>query len=518
MQKSSLIFLIIFSPFILFCQEIPEFSGLLIDTVTYKKSEKSTLSPGRNTFPRKFSLLNYAPPVKSQNPWGTCVGYSVAYCAMSIAHKLKTGNNVYFSPYCLYNRLKDEKGNECKDGLVISSALRKATNDGVSRWGSYDNICKADYTYYSYSDKIIGYDPVTISVRDFKNAISNYQPIIIAMRVFKNKYVNTNTMSLSNSYIDENGYWTYTPSSNDKVSSGHAMCVIGYDDDRQAFLVQNSWGTWWGNGGRFWLPYSKLTYCEYYNSSPYNGNISEAYKIYTSPDFLDDFQNDDDYDNDYYSNRFNSFKVTNNTHSISTLWLSVAYETYDGWVSRGWFRCDLYEQTSVDLSNRISDEIYYRVENGDGSLVWSGDESRYFCLSNDAHYYYEKASCYSRKAYGKYNSGCGSLSLIYSKTSRSLDGEGQVNVIELNTNPNNNTIDDNISWSGKYSLIDPVNNAPIISAVDENQEYSIWIVNDKNIAEEFIGSADDIKEMNKLKFSSEKTANIHIAFSNQVKK
>ena len=78
------------------------------------------------------------------------------------------------------------------------------------------------------------------------------------------------------------------------------MCVIGYDDDRQAFLVQNSWGTQWGKNGRFWLPYSKLTYCENFNSSPYNGNISEAYKIYTSPDFLDNFQNDDDDDNDYY--------------------------------------------------------------------------------------------------------------------------------------------------------------------------------------------------------------------------
>ena len=93
-----------------------------------------------------------------------------------------------------------------------------------------------------------------------------------------------------------------------------------------------------------------------------------------------------------------------------------------------------------------------------------------------------------------------------------------MNVIELKTNPNNNATDDNISWSGKYSLIDPVNNVPIASAVDENHEYSIWIVNDKNVAEEFIGSAEDIKKIRKLKFSSEKTANIHIAFSNQVKK
>ena len=78
-----------------------------------------------------------------------------------------------------------------------------------------------------------------------------------------------------------------------------------------------------------------------------------------------------------------------------------------GYLEAG-FSCDLYEETSVDLSNRISDEIYYRIENGDGSLVWSGDKSRYFCLSNDAHYYYrEMPLVTTRKVYGKHNgSGC----------------------------------------------------------------------------------------------------------------
>jgi hypothetical protein len=37
---------------------------------------------------------------------------------------------------------------------------------------------------------------------------------------------------------------------------GHAVPLIGYDDTRQAFLVQNSWGTSWGNHGFFYLPYS----------------------------------------------------------------------------------------------------------------------------------------------------------------------------------------------------------------------------------------------------------------------
>ena len=37
---------------------------------------------------------------------------------------------------------------------------------------------------------------------------------------------------------------------------GHANTIIGYDDTKAAFLVQNSWGTSWGNKGFYYLPYS----------------------------------------------------------------------------------------------------------------------------------------------------------------------------------------------------------------------------------------------------------------------
>ncbi|EMI22657.1 peptidase C1A papain [Rhodopirellula maiorica SM1] len=39
----------------------------------------------------------------------------------------------------------------------------------------------------------------------------------------------------------------------------HAMCIIGYDNVRQAFRVQNSWGQNWGDQGRFWVGYNAFT-------------------------------------------------------------------------------------------------------------------------------------------------------------------------------------------------------------------------------------------------------------------
>ncbi|MBK6636022.1 MAG: hypothetical protein IPG38_18605 [Chitinophagaceae bacterium] len=37
---------------------------------------------------------------------------------------------------------------------------------------------------------------------------------------------------------------------------GHAMCVIGYDDRKQAFQIMNSWGPEWGVNGVGWVRYA----------------------------------------------------------------------------------------------------------------------------------------------------------------------------------------------------------------------------------------------------------------------
>jgi hypothetical protein len=42
---------------------------------------------------------------------------------------------------------------------------------------------------------------------------------------------------------------------------GHALCVIGYDDNKYggAFEVINSWGSRWGNDGFIWIRYNDFT-------------------------------------------------------------------------------------------------------------------------------------------------------------------------------------------------------------------------------------------------------------------
>lgn len=41
----------------------------------------------------------------------------------------------------------------------------------------------------------------------------------------------------------------------DPVLGGHAVALVGFDDDKKHFIVRNSWGPDWGVNGYFYMPY-----------------------------------------------------------------------------------------------------------------------------------------------------------------------------------------------------------------------------------------------------------------------
>jgi C1A family cysteine protease len=59
-------------------------------------------------------------------------------------------------------------------------------------------------------------------------------------------------------YSDFFGYSSgvYTVTTND-VAGGHCIVIVGYDDNLQAWLVRNSWGTGWGMDGYCWFGYGQ---------------------------------------------------------------------------------------------------------------------------------------------------------------------------------------------------------------------------------------------------------------------
>ena len=83
------------------------------------------------------------------------------------------------------------------------------------------------------------------SIAHLKGALANRHPVVIGMPVYESFFSLSGRGSV---YNDLRG----------SSQGGHAVTLVGYDDDRYggAFKVINSWGTGWGDRGYFWLPYS----------------------------------------------------------------------------------------------------------------------------------------------------------------------------------------------------------------------------------------------------------------------
>jgi C1A family cysteine protease len=50
----------------------------------------------------------------------------------------------------------------------------------------------------------------------------------------------------------------YPNTSKERVLGGHAVLIVGYNKNRNVFIVRNSWGTGWGEGGYFYMPFQVI--------------------------------------------------------------------------------------------------------------------------------------------------------------------------------------------------------------------------------------------------------------------
>jgi hypothetical protein len=71
--------------------------------------------------------------------------------------------------------------------------------------------------------------------------------------------------------LDANNTWSNHNAFRNLVSL-HYVTIYGYDDTRGVVLAQNSWGTGWGNNGRFEITYAKL-------ATSWANNICIAMKV-----------------------------------------------------------------------------------------------------------------------------------------------------------------------------------------------------------------------------------------------
>ena len=214
----------------------------------------------KNPLPESVSLLRFAPDRKNQGHQGSCVAWSSVYAARSIIEAAATGqngNSTAFSPSFVYNQI----GLQGCEGSFIQKAMEFMTSKGAVPFSTFpydDQDCSRQPNSTQWNDaaqnRMHGFTRLTesadvngINIRAVKEHLAKDAPVVIGMMV-------------GGTFMqDMMGKERWTPGPDDRSQEGfggHAMCVIGYDDRRQAFQLMNSWGPEWGNNGVAWVHYT----------------------------------------------------------------------------------------------------------------------------------------------------------------------------------------------------------------------------------------------------------------------
>ncbi len=94
---------------------------------------------------------------------------------------------------------------------------------------------------------------VTAAIQDIKNAICVHGSVISDIQVTTN-FQGYSTYPGQDAVFDDNDGACPGP----VPIPDHVIQIIGWDDSKQAWLIKNSWGTTWGEGGYGWVRYGVL--------------------------------------------------------------------------------------------------------------------------------------------------------------------------------------------------------------------------------------------------------------------
>jgi C1A family cysteine protease len=107
-----------------------------------------------------------------------------------------------------------------------------------------DGVCsKAGKNWQKATYKIGDWGTVSQNLSSIKAALAKYGPLpttFIVHEDFKHY---------------KSGVYSYVSG---KELGGHAVLLVGYNDDKKYFIIKNSWGTDWGESGYFRISYSEM--------------------------------------------------------------------------------------------------------------------------------------------------------------------------------------------------------------------------------------------------------------------
>ena len=240
-----------------------------------KKATALLFGSGSITLPSSVDLTSHPslPTPGSQGSFPTCVGWACGYGLATFETNQLSGirsDNPFAraSAQDLFSKSKAKEGGACNRGLLPNTAMDLLVSKRITTESSltYNGGCTVGSSGREFG--LVGYKTIPGNdTQAIKRQLTDGHPVAIAAEIHYDLARWT-------------GSGVYSPTLG-KEPDGHMMLVVGYDDSRGAWLVQNSWGTGFGFGGRYWLSYQ--TFSETVVAAYVGENVSLPPQSNTSP-------------------------------------------------------------------------------------------------------------------------------------------------------------------------------------------------------------------------------------------
>ena len=186
--------------------------------------------------PDKLDLRSNLQGVRDQGSQGTCVAQSIA-CMKEWQEKTQVNLSEYMSPQFVYNN----RSNYPSPGMYCSNAMKILNTLG----------CCTEYNYHYGTTEPI---PKPAMDEALRYKVKSYAQITTLVGVQTALYKNGPCIVAFPAYNYGPQFWV--KGANDKLIGGHCVTIVGYDKEK--FIIRNSWGTKWNDGGYTYYPYSQF--------------------------------------------------------------------------------------------------------------------------------------------------------------------------------------------------------------------------------------------------------------------
>lgn len=221
------------------------------------KRDQLFLDPRPDTLPVIVDLTSGCPPVYDQGQLGSCTAQAIAG-ALEF-DQAKQGALPTFTPsrlFIYYNERVIENSVDSDAGAMIRDGAKSVARQGAPpepMW-PYDPMLFANKPVpeaYAAAKlhRVISYRRLSQLLTPMKTCLAAGFPFVFGFTVYE---------SFESDAVAITGNVPMPDLSVESVLGGHAVLAVGYNDDVSRFLVRNSWGAGWGNGGYFTIPYEYL--------------------------------------------------------------------------------------------------------------------------------------------------------------------------------------------------------------------------------------------------------------------